>query len=138
MAIARDVRMPAMACVDALSNGIANGMRAFAFASASILAMLTDIAPFFDEMCTFRSWHWSPALGSPFFDIRSICWYFANPILSHLGGLGINSECRSSIWLEFGRATFSRKRLECSAQGRHSGLGKAEIQRQLCQKLRFR
>jgi hypothetical protein len=41
-----------MPCVDALSNGIAIGMRAFAFASASILVMLTDIAPFFDEMFT--------------------------------------------------------------------------------------
>jgi hypothetical protein len=50
MAIARYIRMPVMACADALSNGIAIGMRAFVFASASMLAMLTDIAPFFDEM----------------------------------------------------------------------------------------
>jgi hypothetical protein len=52
MAIAGYIRMPVMAWVDALSNGIAVGMRAFAFASAS---MLTDIAPFFDEM--FTGWH---------------------------------------------------------------------------------
>jgi hypothetical protein len=52
MAIADYIRMPVMASVDALSNGIAIGMRAFAFAPASMLAMLTDIAPFFDEMFT--------------------------------------------------------------------------------------
>jgi hypothetical protein len=30
-------------------------------------------------------------------DIRSISWHFANPILSHSGRFGINSECRASI-----------------------------------------
>jgi hypothetical protein len=49
MAIAGYIRMPVIACVDALSNGIAIGTRAFAFASATMLAMLTDIAPFFGE-----------------------------------------------------------------------------------------
>jgi hypothetical protein len=52
MAITRYVRMPVMASVDVLPNGTAIWMRASAFASASILAMLTDIAPFFDEMFT--------------------------------------------------------------------------------------
>jgi hypothetical protein len=38
-----------MASADALPNGTAIGTRAPAFSSASILAMLTDIAPFFRE-----------------------------------------------------------------------------------------
>jgi hypothetical protein len=54
MEIAGYIRMPVMASVDALPNGTAIGTRAFAFASASILAMLTDIAPFFDKM--FIAW----------------------------------------------------------------------------------
>jgi hypothetical protein len=41
-----------MASVDALVNGAAIGTRASAFAWASILAMVTDIAPFLDEMFT--------------------------------------------------------------------------------------
>jgi hypothetical protein len=52
MAIAGYTRMPVMASVDALPYGAAIGTRASAFASASILAMLTDIAPFFDELFT--------------------------------------------------------------------------------------
>jgi hypothetical protein len=52
MAIAGYIRMAVMACVDVLLNGIAIEMPAFAFASASLLGMLTDIAPFFDEMFT--------------------------------------------------------------------------------------
>jgi hypothetical protein len=52
MAIAGYIRMPVMACVEVLSNGIAIEMSAFAFASASPLGMLTDIAPFFNEMFT--------------------------------------------------------------------------------------
>jgi hypothetical protein len=40
--------MPVMTSVDALPNGTAIGTRVSAFVWASILAMLTDIAPFFD------------------------------------------------------------------------------------------
>jgi hypothetical protein len=44
--------MPVMAWVDALLNGTAIGMRASGFVWASILAMLTEIALFFDEIFT--------------------------------------------------------------------------------------
>jgi hypothetical protein len=54
MAFAGSMRMPIMACVDALSNGAAIWTRASAFAWASILVMLIDFAPFFDEM--FNAW----------------------------------------------------------------------------------
>jgi hypothetical protein len=61
-------------------------------------------------------------IGSPLFDVRSISWLFADPILSHSGGLGINAECRVSFWSDLGLAISARKRLECSAQDRHLGL----------------
>jgi hypothetical protein len=44
--------MPIMASVDTLPNGAVIGTLASAFERASLLAMLTDIAPFFDEMFT--------------------------------------------------------------------------------------
>jgi hypothetical protein len=44
--------MRVIAFVDALPSGAAIWTRASAFTSASLLAMLTDIAPFFDEMFT--------------------------------------------------------------------------------------
>jgi hypothetical protein len=52
MAFAGSMRMLIMACVDALPNCAAIWTRVFAFASASLLAMLMDIAPFVDEMLT--------------------------------------------------------------------------------------
>jgi hypothetical protein len=54
------------------------------------------IAPLFDQMLT--RWRVSDSgarpFGSPCFDVRSIPCHFADPILSHSGGLGINVECR--------------------------------------------
>jgi hypothetical protein len=52
MAIEGSLQMLAIACVGALRNGAAIGTRASAFAWASVLAMLTDIALFFGEMFT--------------------------------------------------------------------------------------
>jgi hypothetical protein len=52
MAIAGCMQMLVTASGDALPNGMAIGTREAAIACARLMAMLTGIAPFFDEMFT--------------------------------------------------------------------------------------
>jgi hypothetical protein len=105
MAIAGYIRIPVMGSVDAMPNGTAIGIRASAFVWASILAMLTDIALFFDDSQHVPRSVSDIGVGgfeSPFFDIRFIPWLFADPILTHSGGLEINAECRVFLLVGIG------------------------------------
>jgi hypothetical protein len=63
MGIADYLQMPVMASINALPNCTAIGTPAPAVARASILAMLADMTPFFDEL--FTGWRVSFLTSEP-------------------------------------------------------------------------
>jgi hypothetical protein len=140
--IAGSMRMPIMPSVDALLNGIAIGRQGSAFLWASLLAMLTDIAPFFDEM--FTDWQVPFLTSEPgTLGVRSSI-SAPSPGFSRIRSSAIHVRLESTrrVGFPFGWNWDWRYSLENGWNAPLKAgiwfLRDAEIQRQLCQKLRFR
>jgi hypothetical protein len=122
MGIVDCMRIPVIACVDALPNGAAIETRAYAFVWASISTILTEIAPFFNEMFTgSRVLFVTSEPGT--LGVRSSM-SAPSPAISRIRS---SAECRAFLLVEIGTGNILSKTVGMLAQGKHLGFGKCRL-----------